>query len=367
MTTWSVVKDDTQENGRRRRYFRYAVFSLAALLVLSLGFVLIPREPQVPPTPPFSEQARASAYSDALSLRAAGLAFERASGDARSGPQAAAVNRAVTLLTVHARALMLPGGSAASGPPASPASSPPAAAAAPSASELAGALQASAARRLKDAETADGGMARLLAGAGTAQLLAAEDIAKAAGIALAAAPVADIPDAGAHSPTAQATDKSTASAAASCPAQPRGDGTSLGSALASAVEAELELVYAYQAALTRLDAGSAVPASGFLAQHQDLHGDAEALGRASCAPAVPQPAGYPLSQAFLAAPATALGALEAGSLPVYGDLVALSEGSGRAWAISALQSAARRTLHWGSPPGTLPGLVLAESELPELP
>jgi hypothetical protein len=210
-------------------------------------------------------------------------------------------------------------------------------------------------------------MARLLAGAGTAQLLAAEDIAKAAGIALAATPVADLPDAGAHSPTAQASDRSTVSAAASCPAGPPGDGTSLGSALASAVAAELELVYAYQAALTRLDAGSAVPASGFLAQHQDLHGDAEALAAAGCTGVPPQPAGYPLSQAFLAAPATALGALEAGSLPVYGDLVALSEGSGRVWAIAALQSAARRTLHWGSSPGAVPGLVLAEPELPELP
>jgi hypothetical protein len=143
------VNDDTQENGRPRRYFRYAVFSLAALLVLSLGFVVIPRGPEVPPTPPFSEQARASAYSDALSLRSAGLVLERAAGDVPSGAQAAAVGRAVTLLTVHARALMLPGDSTASGPPASSVPSPPPPSAAPpSAAELAGALQASAARRL---------------------------------------------------------------------------------------------------------------------------------------------------------------------------------------------------------------------------
>ncbi|PTT64556.1 DUF4439 domain-containing protein, partial [Arthrobacter sp. HMWF013] len=167
------MNDDTQENRHRGRYFRYAVFALAALLVLSLGFVLIPREPPAPPTPPFSEQARASAYSDALSLRSAGLALARAAGDAPAGPQAASLESAVTLLTVHARALALAGDPAASGfpGPGSPAT----------AAEFAGALQTSAARRLKDAETADGGMARLLAGAGTAQLLAAEDVAEAAG------------------------------------------------------------------------------------------------------------------------------------------------------------------------------------------
>jgi hypothetical protein len=363
------VNDDTQENRQRGRYFRYAVFALAALLVLSLGFVLIPREPPAPPTPPFSEQARASAYSDALTLRSAGLALASAAGDAPAGPQAVSLGSAVTLLTVHARALTLAGDPAA---PRSPGPGSPA-----SAAEFAAALQTSAARRLKDAETADGGMARLLAGAGTAQLLAAEDVAEAAGLPLPALTGPELPGTS-DSPTAQEslarpTDSPTrqespagpaASATASCPAEPTG--ASPGSALARAVAAELELVYAYQAALTRLDAASAAPAAGFLAQHQELHDNAEAMIRSTCTAAAPQPAGYALTEAFLAAPATTLGTLEAGTLPAYGDLVALGEGSTRVWALSALQAAARRALHWGGSLSPVPGMVLAEAELPQL-
>jgi hypothetical protein len=108
VTTWSVVNDDTQESGRRRRYFRYAVFALSALLVVSLGFVLTPREPDSPAEPPFTEQARASAFSDVLSLRAAGLALKGTAGGDSSGSRTVALDRAVTLLTVQARALMLP-------------------------------------------------------------------------------------------------------------------------------------------------------------------------------------------------------------------------------------------------------------------
>ncbi|PTT62783.1 hypothetical protein DBR22_16740 [Arthrobacter sp. HMWF013] len=158
----------------------------------------------------------------------------------------------------------------------------------------------------------------------------------------------------------------TASAAASCPAEPTGASPTPGSALAAAGAAELELVYAYQAALTRLDAASTAPAAGFLAQHQELHDDVEAMIRSSCTAAAPQPAGYALSEAFLAAPATTLGTLEAATIPAYGDLVALGEGPARVWALSALEAAARRTLHWGGPLSPVPGLVLAEAELPPL-
>ncbi|MEO8283383.1 MAG: hypothetical protein ABI568_08265, partial [Pseudarthrobacter sp.] len=194
MATWSVVNDDTTESGPRKSYFRYAVFALAALLVLSLGFVLIPREPDAPAVPPFSEQARAAAFSDAVRLRALALAAGDAAKEARQEPAAAASQRAVTLLTVQARALMLPADmlptapsmtvSSASAPssqvPRSPAQVPPPS----SAAELANALHTSGARRLGDAEKADGGIARVLAGTGTGQLLAAEEMAAATGTAL---------------------------------------------------------------------------------------------------------------------------------------------------------------------------------------
>jgi hypothetical protein len=365
------VKDDTQETGHRRRYFQYAVFALAALLVVSLGVVLIPREPSPPAAPPFSEQARASAFEDSLSLRAAGLDLEGAADATATASQASALARIVTLLTVQAQALMPPAVASGNRAPADPATDAATALATvtpPSTSaDFAAALQASAAQRLQDAETAEGGMARLLAGAGTAQLLAAEDLASAAGITL-----APLPGAGSSSLASPAAPTpATASAAASCPSEAAAadasTGADLGSAFASAVAGELELVYAYQAALTRLNSGSAAPASNFLAQHGTLRNEAEAMGRAHCA-AVPQrQPGYALSQVFLADPAAGLGTLEAGTLPVLGDLVALSEGREREWALTALQSAARRTAHWGASPGPVPGMVLDPALLPSLP
>ncbi|WP_248761791.1 DUF4439 domain-containing protein [Pseudarthrobacter sp. SSS035] len=374
------MKDDTQETGRRRRYFQYAVFALAALLVVSLGLVLIPREPSPPAAPPFSEQARASAFADSLTLRAAGLDLEGTAGATAPAPQAAALARIVTLLTVQARALMLPadaaGDPALDGAATAPVRAPstalttvpaPSTVTPPSTTaDFAAALHASGTQRLHDAETADGGMARLLAGTGTAQLLAAEDLASATGIALAA-----LPGSGPSSPASPAHTLPVSAPAAGCASEAAdpaaSTGVDLGSALASAVQGELELVYAYQAALTRLNSGSAAPASIFLAQHGVLRGEAEAMGRSRCATVPPRQPGYVLSQAFLADPADGLGTLESGTLPVLGDVVALSEGRERVWALSALQSAARRTVHWRASPGPVPGLVLDEALLPPLP
>jgi hypothetical protein len=354
------VKDDTQETSRRGRYFQYAVFALAALLVLSLGFVLVPREPPPPAAPPFSEQARAQAFADSLALRAAGLGLEGTAGAAATSPQAAAIGHVVTLLTMQARALMLLNDSQDidSVPPLS---LMPAASTVPG---LAAALQASGAQRLKDAETADGGMARLLAGAGTAQLLAAEDLATAAGVALAPLPVA--PLSGSAFPGGAGTDPAglPSPSCASGSGSPTAD---VGAALVSALEGERELVYAYQAALPRLNPASVAPASDFLTRHAALSTEAAARLVARCAAVPPRSPGYGLSQAFLADPAAGLGTLEAGTLPVLGDIVALSEGSDRVWALSALQSAARRSARWGVLPGPVPGVVLDESLLPPLP
>jgi hypothetical protein len=384
------VKDDNQENRPRMRYFRYAVFSLAALLVLSLGFALIPAEPPAPAEPPFSEQARAAALEETLELRSAGmdLAASGAGGTAGS-PADGGVDQVVTLLTIQARALLLPGNAAfaeaATLPPAAApaaAASPTAAASSPSppavvtVAEFAADLAASGRQRLKDAETADGGMARLLAGAGTAQLLAAERLGAAG--APEAEPLGTEPlgteplgtepqgterqEAALAPPACPATPSPATSASTSPPAA-----AGLGAALVAAAGAELETVYGYQAALTRLPPEAAGPASEFLAQHQDLAAQAEEYGRMQCVTLPPQPPGYVLDQEFLDAPAGGLAGLEADTLPPYGDVVALTEGPTRAWALSALQGAARRAQHWGAGPDPLPGLVLDEGQLPQLP
>lgn len=375
------------------RYFRYAVLSLAALLVLSLGFALVPADPPEPPAPPFTEQARAAALADALELRAAGLQL---AGGTADGGAAAGLDRVVTLLTIQARALLLPEAAAASTAPSPATATPTTPAPAPAsmtAAGLATALAASGTERLRDAAAADGGMARLLAGAGTAQVLAAQELAAAAGSPDAVAAVGRAVPGG----TAPAAPGSFASGTpAACPfaasqqapageqAQPESHAQSgkqaqsgeqvppsgpaaPGSALAALAAAELGAVYGYQAALARLPEDAAGPASEFLRRHQDLVEDAEAASSLHCTVPPPQEPGYVLESGFLAAPAAGLARLEAGTLPAYGDVVALTDGSARTWAIAGLQAAAERTVHWGGDPGAVPGILLDEARLPLLP
>jgi hypothetical protein len=233
--------------------------------------------------------------------------------------------------------------------------------------ELAAALAASGSKRLKDAEKADGGMARLLAGAGTAQLLAAADLAAPAGTPGAVAPIAAAgPEASTSAGTSTPGTPDPGTPPTSCPtASPATPGA--GTALAAVATAEQEAVYGYQAALTRLPPAEAAPASEFLDRHQDLAADAEAYSRLHCGAPLPQQPGYVLDAGFLAAPAAGLARLEAATLTAYGDVVALADGATRVWAVSALQSAAARTRHWGADPGPVPGLVLDEARLPLLP
>ncbi|WP_324645249.1 DUF4439 domain-containing protein [Pseudarthrobacter sp. LT1] len=380
------MKARRQDTDPRMRPIRFAVFALAALVVLSLGFALIPAEKPAPAEPPFSERARAAALSAALDLRAAGM--ELASAGAADST---AVDPVVTLLTIQARALRSPGaasmtgsatGPAAGSPQASPQASPSAASTAGprNAAELVQALATSGATRLRDAETADGGMARLLAGAGTAQLIAAGRLAAATGVpAPQGTPGPDAEEPGtpaAASPCPSPSVPATSSPAASgpsasapsakdsaAPATPPGTRQ----ALAAAVSAEQQAVYGYQAALPRLAPAEAGPASEFLGAHKELASAAAERLRAACGGPVPQQPGYVLDPGFLAAPAAGLGKLEAATLSSYGDAVAVSQGQDRIWALAALRSAASRALRWGADPGPVPGLTLDIGQLPALP
>lgn len=387
MTTWSVVKEDTRERGRRASNFRFALIAFTALLVLSLGFAMIPATAPEPADPPFSEQARASALAETMKLR---TESRQLAADA-SGAQRQLYSRTVTLLTIQARALALPADApAADASPASGATVQDAAApsssgsgtAAPSSAApvtvpaLVAALSASGKLRLSHAATADGGMARLLSSVGTGQLLQAVALAQASGTPVPALPPAPAPlnkpavacpepSAGGAAPSASgAAAQTPGPATEGAPATGRASETA---ALARVVRTESETVYGYQVALTRLD-GPAVPqARDLLARHEALVGEAETHSRFNCAPIPPREPGYTLSAAFLKNPAAGLASLEAGTLPVYGDLVALSEGPTRAWAIASLLAAAQRSIRWGSDPGPVPGLVLDTSRLPPLP
>jgi hypothetical protein len=221
----------------------------------------------------------------------------------------------------------------------------------------------SASRRLADAASADGGMARLLAAVGTAQLLESSRLAAAWGL--------PVPEAPAWAGTAPAPP-------ASCPASP-GTSTSaptsgtapakadLPGALAAVVSSEQEAIYAYQVALTRLDAKASATAGTWLARHQELLRAAEAQGRLHCIATPPREAGYRLPATFAAKPGLALGSLESSSLTAYADLVALSDGGTRQWAIEGLVEAANRSQAWGSPVGPFAGLSIDGAALPPLP
>lgn len=371
MTTWSVVKDDAREKRWRERLPRLvpriALLVCIAVVVISLGVVLTPGSPKAPADPPFSEQARAAALSETLRLRAAGAQLGSSAAAAAPGSPQGRIAQTVSLLTEQARALLAPGGGAAAGPlqgSPSPAATPPAGSEPDpdSPAALAAALSASGSKRLAEAAAADGGMARLLAAVGTAQLLEASSLAAATG-----------------SPAPATPDPAAPALAGSCPAPPgtapagatgpagASAGASLEGALTAAVRTEMEIVYGYQVALTRLGGGQYGAAAQQLARHETLVSGAEALARAHCVPAPPREAGYTLDQSFLASPAAGLGRLEAAALPVYGDLIALSGGETRQWAIAGLVGSARRAALWGAAAGSLPGLAADPASFPPLP
>jgi hypothetical protein len=224
-------------------------------------------------------------------------------------------------------------------------------------------------------------MARLLAAVGTAQLVQAVALAEASGTpvpALPPAPAGPRALAAACQPSANPAPSSAAAGQAATvapvPAEgaapPTGDASdaSATAALGRVVRTEVETVYGYQVALTRLDGQAAGQlARDLLARHEALVDEAETHSRVYCAPVPPREPGYALDASFLKNPATGLASLEAGTLPVYGDLVALSDGPTRQWAIASLLGAAQRAVRWGSDPGPVPGLVLDTSQLPPLP
>lgn len=362
MTTWSVVKDDTGQKCRRELIPRLALLACLALVVISLGMVFSPGRPKEPAEPPFSEQARSAALTETMRLRAAGEELARSTpGDA---PPAMA--RTVSLLTSQARALLVPGqdgaGSSSGAPSAAPSASPSAPPLPATAAALAAELSASASQRLADAAVADGGMARLLAAVGTAQLLQASSLAAAAGV-----PVPAVPDPAAPPPSGACPSAPAASESASASAGQDTGAATLPGALAATVRTELETVYGYQVALTRLAGDAAASASRQLARHEALAAGAEMLTRMHCAAVPAREAGYTMDPAFLASPAAGLGGLEASALPVYGDLVALGDGQTRQWAISGLVGSARRATLWGAETGDLPGVAADPTGFPELP
>ncbi|MFK0041653.1 DUF4439 domain-containing protein [Paenarthrobacter sp. NPDC090517] len=358
VTPWSVVNGQTSEKRRTPPWGRVLLVAVVALLVAGTGMVLIPRDSGTPPAVPFSETARIVALEDTQRLREAATMLAEASASGAGKPT---LGNAVTLLTTHAQALQGPHGVASGAPsPVGPTTADQESAAAPPsrASFLTG-LAGSGQKRLDDAREADGGIARLLAAVGTAQLLQSERLAAEWQLPLPQQTTATDTKAPAATPLA-----------ASCPsASPTPEPTSAttDTALAAVVRSQQEAIYVYQVALKRLDTSNSPAAAKYLQMHEVLLQQAESLTSANCADAPPGEAGYRLPEQFTQDPAAFLGFVELASLPRLGDLVALSTEETRAWAVDGLLAAARRSTAWGATLPALPGLVLDVGELPALP
>ncbi len=325
--------------------------------------VLVPRESAAPAPLSFSATARISALTDAVRLRESSARLALTGSPAGGGGDAkeAALKDVVTLLTTHASALLgpdgdLPDGRSPSGASTGTVTGPGAPAA--NAADLVSDLAASGRRRMDDARKADGGIARLLAAVGSAQLLESGKLAT----------LWQLP---APSSTAAANEPSTSpTAKASCQsATPPAESAqaSTPAALAATVAAGHRAVYLYQVALKRLGGADAASAAKGLQDHESQLKQAEDLTRAECT-GVPMPeAGYRLDAGFSRDPAASLGALEIGSLTVWGDLIALSSGPARDWALENLLQTGRRGQQWGAALPELPGINLQPGSLPTLP
>ncbi|MCD4852474.1 ferritin-like domain-containing protein [Arthrobacter sp. AK01] len=323
--------------------------ALVALLVAGTGIVLIPRDSGTPPPITFTENARVGALEDTLRLRESATVLAEAAGPDTEKP---VLGDAVTLLTTHARALLDPAGSTS--PATTKAPSPDATRA-----TFVAALSVSGRKRLTDAREADGGIARLLAAVGSAQLLQAEKLAAAWQL-----PVPKEPA------TSATTVPAATPSAAPCPSvspTPAATSATTDAALAAMVRSQQEAIYAYQVALKRLDSSAAAAAARDLQTHELALQQSEALSRANCGDVPASEAGYRLPAQFAKDPAASLAALESTSLLVFGDLIALSTADARTWAVDGLLAASRRSMAWGADLPALPGLKVDAGGLPSLP
>lgn len=279
--------------------------------------------------------ARSTARDLALQAEAAAAVADAAAG-AELTAQAAGLRVQTSLL-------------AGPGAPPGPAASP-AAAADPAA--YAAALTQSATANLEAAATADPGPARLLASVGAAQYVWSLRLAGTAGTGRPELPGA--PAAGGTVPGAE-----------DCPEEPVDSRT--GAALTAAAEAEYGAAYAYEVAAARHHAAGSEPPAAWLQAggfHKQSGNSVLELQATLCLPAVMPPPAFALSDAFESDPGAALPALEQELTGVYADLVGLSEGNLRQWAVGRLAEAAAAAYADSSPVPASPGIEARPDQLP---
>ncbi|AJT40545.1 DUF4439 domain-containing protein [Psychromicrobium lacuslunae] len=320
---------------------RSLLLLLIAVLVVAIGSTVTTKAPLGPSE---TELARVKTLSETTVLLEQAKLLNARPASSTLTP---ALKTSLNTLDAAVQALTIPGTASAS-PSATPTS-----ATTPSISGFLKGLEQQAAKNLETAGRVDPGLARLLASIGAGEAIASQYLAQLGGIPQSApsfaAPAVDAPASSCPNPSAAASDQS---------AQPDQQGQVNQQQALNAVElAEQKAVYAYQVAATRLGTPAAADSAlKLLAAHQETLGEVRQQLSSRCQQLPAQQAGFGLSAAFLAAPNTELSSLETQLAAVYGDLIALSDGSLRKWAIGQLLNTSRQALIFAAPKAALPGM-----------
>ena len=362
MTSSRVVKDsaDTRRSGFRgtlrtlaRRTLRTVALLLAFTLVVALGLNLDGPPADGPPPLSFTEEAQLGAESRAADLAAAATALSVAvssGGAASDGASSGGAESELSgtyaetagILQEQADALWHPVLSdppVTSAPTAAGLSEPTVAAEstaaptpAPTPAGFVADLFSSAQQNLNAAVTAEPGIARLLASVGASQRRQALALADLQG--LKSPPPGPLPSVAAGpSPTCPAPIPRNGTAGGSTPRagtspedHPEAD------LLGEAVAAEHRSAYAYEVAAAR----GAEPSTlvEFAAEHASAAWAGETLLRTiTCPQPGPQAPAFALDAAFFDDPEATLAALNTELMTMYVDMVGLTDGPARRWAV----------------------------------
>ncbi|UWX98664.1 ferritin-like domain-containing protein [Arthrobacter zhaoxinii] len=228
-------------------------------------------------------------------------------------------------------------------------------------------MTASADANLRAAWRADPGTARLLAAAGAAQQVWAARAGAQADPAAPGAAGAAGPGGSSAVPADSGNDDAGPAAGRDAPKCPDTEAApDAAAALKAAIDAEFGAAYAYEVALAQDPPGAALREEWGkrIAEHQSRGTDAVGYLSDLCLPAVAPVAAYRLDAGFLRDPAAGLPALEQRFPAVYADLVALSEGSLRSWAIDRLAAVTGELYLQADAVPAAPGLDAVPDDLP---
>ncbi|MER2134945.1 MAG: DUF4439 domain-containing protein [Arthrobacter sp.] len=325
---------------------RTLALGLLACVIASLGLTAgAQAEPERPRT--FSEQALNEAFATSRLLAAEA---ESMAASLR-GPAATAVQETADTLTRQALLLTSPGGAAAL----------------QAAEEISGrslpqALADSARKNLAAAGRADHGTARLLASAGTGQLLLSLRTAQALG----EDPV-EVPESGWTPVLDDAAPGKCIGSGQSAPDEAPDAEPDAAVSLQAVLDAEFGAAYAYEVAQAQFGAGFTVLGQA-PSERRDAHleagGEGTELLPALCLPELTPVPAYSLAPEFMANPLGSLQLLEEGMPTLYANLAGSSDGAVRSWAIDRLVASSMLLYAEAGQVPASPGLDAEPAALP---